>query len=366
MAASTPSPPKPSGGCARSASRIIGGALALLLIATLPLSLLAFNWAQIFFDPQRMSQLIGEQLIDSGILREMAMQSMFPSNPAQGEQRFREFQRLDPEARQQLLDILIPRGWPQEQVTRILSDLYAWFDNDQPSPALTLDIGPVKERLAAGGAQEMVTLLVDSWPECTPEQVAQLRAQPDFEEEFPEELMCHPPEPMRSWLIEQGARFLLNGVRPLPSVLPLSEAGGQTGIENVDQLKQGVRLVRALARWGWLLSLSTLGLIAAVVARAWAQLLRWWGAPLAAAGLVGMVLLVGGGALAQRLTQRAFAQSELPPFLTQALQGMGAQLRQDVLGALLFNSILLVLFGGLLWGLGVYLGRRRPAAIVAA
>ena len=126
------------------------------------------------------------------------------------------------------------------------------------------------------------------------------------------------------------------------------------------RLKQGLRLVRALARWGWLLPLSTLGLIAAVVARSWPQLLRWWGVPLAGAGGTGLLLLIGAGSLAQRLTQRAMAQAQLPEFMEQALLGVGDRLRDDILGALLFESILLLLAGAALWGIGAYLGRRRP------
>jgi hypothetical protein len=354
--------PTNNGGCARSASRITAGALALALILTLPLSLLAFDWARLFFDPERMAQVVGQQLVDSGVLREMAMQTIFPSNPGEGEVRFREFQRLDPAARERLLDILIPRGWGQEQVTRLLTDLYAWFDNDQPTPALSLDIGAVKERLMTGGAQELVTLLVDSWPDCTPEQIQQLRGQVFGAEEFPEGLMCHPPEPQRAVLIDQGTRFLLDGVRPIPTVLPLSDAGGTSAVEDVGRLKQGLRLVRALARWGWLLPLSTLGLIAAVVARSWPQLLRWWGVPLAGAGGTGLVLLVGAGSLAQRLTQRAMAQGQLPEFLGQALLGVGDRLRDGILRVLLFQAILLLLLGAVLWGIGAYLGRRRPAS----
>ena len=352
--------PKSNRGCARSASRITAGALALALILTLPLSLLAFDWARLFFDPERMGQVVGQQLIDSGVLREMAMQTIFPSDPGEGEVRFREFQRLDPAARERLLEILIPRGWAQEQVTSMLTDLYAWFDNDQPRPALSLDIGAVKERLMTGGAQELVALLVDSWPDCTPEQIEQLRGQIFGSPEFPEELMCRPPEPLRTGLIDQGTRFLLDGVQPIPAVLPLSEDGGPSGIADAGRLKQGLRLVRALSRWGWLLPLSTLGLTVAVVARSWPQLLRWWGVPLAGAGGTGLALLFGAVRLAQRLTERALAQSQFPPFLGQALLGVGDKLRDDILGALLFQSILLLLAGATLWGIGAYLGRRRP------
>jgi len=70
--------------------------------------------------------------------------------------------------------------------------------------------------------------------------------------------------------------------------------------------------------------------------------------------------LVGAGSLAQRLTQRALGQGQLPEFLGQALLGVSGQLRDDILGALLFESILLLLAGAALWGIGAYLGRRRP------
>jgi hypothetical protein len=317
------------------------------------------NWAAVFFDSQRMAQAVGEGLIDSGVLREMAMQALFPSDPSEGENRFRQFQQLDALGRERVLELLIPRGWAQEQVNRLLRDLYAWFDNDQPRPTLTLDIGPVKERLISGGVQELMTLLVDSWPECTPDQADQLRLRGFAADELPEDLMCRPPEPQRTALIDQGTRLLLNGIRPMPSILPLGDSSAPSGIDDVSRLKQGIRLIRALARWGWLLPLSTLGLIAAVVARSWPQVLRWWGVSLAAAGGSGLVTLVGAGPLTLRLTQRALAQSQLPPFLEQAMLGVGDRLRNDMLGGLMFESILLLAIGGVLLGVGAFLGRRR-------
>lgn len=362
MAAPTPSQPTaPPSSCAQSASRITAGLLAFVLILGLPLALLASNWARVFFDPERMAEAVGQGLIDSGILREMAMETLFPRDPVEGGSRFGVFQGLDAIGRERALELLIPRGWAQDQVGRLLNDLYAWFDNDQPRPALTLDIGPVRERLLSGGARELTTLLVDSWPDCTPDQLEQLRLRGFGADELPEGLMCHPPEPQRTGLIDQATRLLINELKPMPSVLPLGNPSPPGGIEDVGRLKQGIRLIRALARWGWLLPLSTLGLIAAVVARSWPQLLRWWGVPLVAAGGTGMATLVVAGPLGLRLTQRALAQSQLPPFLEQAMLGVGDRLRDAILGALLFESILLLVIGGVVLGAGAFLGRRRPA-----
>lgn len=367
------SPTSSTGSCARSASRITAVALALSLAFGLPLALLAYDWARVFFDPQRMSQAVGQELLDSGVLRQMASDALLrggqglegqgavgpdAEGPPSEEPGMQVFRHLDEAGRQQLLDILIPRGWAQDQLSRLMRDLYGWFDDDDPRPELTLDIGPVKERLLSGGAREVVALVLDSWPACSPDQLLQLGRDGAGWENLPDDLQCSPPEPMRSAMLEQGALLIQRQFQPLPTVIPLGDSSNPSGIEDAGRLKQGIRLVRALARWGWLIPLSTLGLITAVAARSWPQLLRWWGGPLAGAGVGGLFLLLGAGALTRRMAVRVAGVSQLPAFLGQALRAVADHLLDDILGALLFESILLLLLGAALWGIGSYLGRR--------
>ncbi len=347
-----------SGGCARSAGRIAAGALALVLVLGLPLSLLAFDWARVFFDPERMSAAVGQHLLDSGVLRQAVADSLLRGEGGEGVQAFR---HLDEAGRQKLLDILIPPGWAQAQLERVMHDLYAWFDDDRPAPKLTLDIGPLKDRLMGGGAQELATLLMDSWPPCGPDQLAQLSQERIEWEGLSEGLQCSPPEPLRSTMIEQGAQLVQRQIRQLPDVVPLGEGAGDAAPQDVDRLKQGIRLLRAFTRWGWLLPLSTLGLITALVVRSWPQLLRWWGGPLAGAGVVGLFLLMGAGTLARRMTVQVTDTGQLPPIFNQAMQAVVDGLVDDMLGMLLAESVVFLLLGAGLWGIGAYLGRRAPA-----
>lgn len=344
-------------------------AIALALIVGLPLALLAHDWGRTFFDPQRMAEAVGQELLDSGVLRQMASDALLRGGqgpgapgPDSGDYGLQAFRHLDEAGRQQLLDILIPPGWAQQQIERVMRDLYIWFDNDQPVPKLTLDVGPMKESLMSGGAQQLATLLMDSWPPCGPDQLAQLTQERLNWEGLSEGLQCSPPEPLRTAMVEQGAQLLLRQLQSLPAVVPLGEARGDAPPQDIGRLKQGIRMVRALSRWGWLLPLSTLGLITALVVRSWPQLLRWWGGPLAGAGVGGLFLLLSAGPLTRRLAVRVTAVSQLPAFLNQALQAVADHLLDDILGMLLAQSILLLLLGGALWGIGSYLGRRATAA----
>ncbi|HLF36793.1 MAG TPA: hypothetical protein VI520_02545, partial [Anaerolineales bacterium] len=289
---------------AEKPTSVIGRAIALLLglafVVSLPLSILALAWGRVLFSPEQMTDILAAELVDSGALQRAAVEAFLArsgpqeesnpqdgSNPGGGSLDFLDRQELD-----RLVKTLFPPEWAHDQMRANVEILYAWIDSDLAQPAFRLDIQPLKDRLQAGGAQELVTVIVDSWPVCNAEQVQQLEREGFATGELPS-VSCEPPEPLRSRLINTGIELLLERSRSLPSSIPIGgEAPASEDQQGLNQLKRGLRFLRELSDVGWMLPTSLLGLIVALAVRSWPALLRWWGAPLLGSGLSSFLTLI--------------------------------------------------------------------------
>ncbi len=326
----------------------------MLLVIGLPISLLANSWAAVLFSPEQIAEAVGARLIDSGVVQDMVIEAMLSREGEQGNLP-RSFDFLDDAGRRKLVETLIPAGWAKEQIERIVREIYAWIDGPEPSPKISLDVQPIKDRLLSGGAREMVVQLVESWPQCEPDQIEQLRGE-GFREFT---VLCQPPEPLRSSLIDQGTDLVLDAMRDLPPMIEVEDELGGAEEQETQRLKEGIRMVRAAARLGWMVPLSLLGLITAVAVRSFTSLLKWWGASLLGAGGASFIAAAGFRPLVEELTREALTRTELPPFLSDTFLAIGADLLDAIMGRTLGLAILIGFVGLVMLGVGLYLGRRQ-------
>jgi hypothetical protein len=353
---------------AEKPTSVIGRAIALLLglafVVSLPLTLLALAWGRVLFSPEQMTDILAAELVDSGALQRAAVEAFLQrsgpqdqSNPDTGSLEFLDRQELN-----RLVETLFPPEWAHDQMRANVEILYAWIDSDLAQPAFRLDIQPLKDRLQAGGAQELVTVIVDSWPVCSAEQVQQLEREGFPAGDLPS-ITCEPPEPLRSRLINTGTELLLERSRSLPSNSPISGEGLATEEQQgATTLKRGLRFLRELSDVGWMLPTSLLGLIVALAVRSWPALLRWWGAPLLGSGLSSfLTLFISRGILDQARTSEGL-RSVSGGFFEPILQNVIGQLL-DIAGGRMFGMALLLTVVGLALVLvGLWLGRRARSA----
>ncbi len=363
-----------------NSTSLIGRAIALLLglafVVSLPLAILALAWGRVLFSPEQMTDILAAELVDSGALQRAAVEAFLSrsgpqdgsvpqdgsnpqdaSTPQPGSLDFLDRQELD-----RLVETLFPAEWAHEQMRANVEIFYAWIDSDLAQPAFRIDIQPLKDRLQAGGAEELVTVVVDSWPVCTPEQVQQLEREVFAAGELPS-VTCEPPEPLRSRLIKTGTELLLERSRSLPSSSPISgEAPATVDQQGLSAFKRGLRFLRELSDAGWMLPTSLLGLIVALAVRSWPALLRWWGAPLSGAGLSSFItLFISRGVIDQARTSEGL-RSVSGGLFEPILQSVIVQLR-DLVGGRMFGLALLLSIGGLVLLLvGLWLGRRVRSA----
>jgi hypothetical protein len=349
-------------GFARTLSRLAAGVFGLIFAITLPLTLVAFAWGRVLFSAQEITEIFTDELVGSGALQEIAVEVMLEQVPRGGEGSaagiidFLGRQRLD-----EMLATLLPAEWAESQVRANIENLYRWLDNDLIAPELALDIQPLKDRLLSGGAEELATTVVNSWPTCGLEQVDILLREGVPRGELPA-FLCQPPEPLRTTVISVATDLVLRQVTELPATVKIGDAGvADLSPQELVEFKNNMRTLRALSRAGWLLPLSMLGLIVAVAVRSWPQLLRWWGGSALAAG-VGTFLMLGmvEGTVEQARNSGPVRAAFPGPFAT-VIQDVIDGLLDAVSGQLFVLGLLIAGVGLVMLLVGIYLGRREAS-----
>jgi hypothetical protein len=271
---------KNNGGCGSRLTRAAAWAFAIIFVVSFPLTLLAFDTAQVLFSPDEVAAAFSEELVASGILEEAMVGLLLGgefSDSGEVEAQVLEgaLEFMSEGELREISAALLPAGWTTAQVSAIVRDLYEWIDTDEVTPGLVLNLRPLKEHLFQGGIGQMVEVVVDSWPSCSMQEIELLR-QVQFRLGQLPDFVCEPPEPMRSELVVTATDYLQGQFREMPPVLSLAETvsdidpSGEAG-----QLKSILRLTRAIAEAAWLLPFSLLGLIMALVIRSFPELTRW-------------------------------------------------------------------------------------------
>ena len=264
---------------------------------------------------------------------------------------------LTPQERAYLAERLLPPDWVREQLQAGLDDIYAWVDNDLARPNIDVDLRLVKETLRQGGAQELIEVVVDSWPPCTVEQVDEMAAQIfGLAEGFP---FCEPPEPLRTGMVGIAGEAIKLSLYGLPDQLSVS---GDRPDEKADpeilKFKEDLRLARALARWSWLLPLALLGLIMVLAIRSWRGMAGWWGLPLILGGLLTLVAAVGVRLAARAVVGGVASGPGVPPILAEVLRSVAEGWVTSALRAVAVHAGIILLAGIGLFAFGHWQGRR--------
>lgn len=345
-------------GCVTVVARVLAGLAAAAFIVSLPVTMLARNIAVVIFEPQALTQVFSDRLIASGLLRQTVVDNVFGGEASlEGLSLQSATQYLTPEQRDKMMDLLVPEAWVRDQVLRVTTDFFAWFDTPATRLVLSVDTTPLVAKLAGEPAAGVVETIVASWPDCTSEDVGQmlgLGAVPG-QEGFP---YCEPPEPLRGVLVRTIAGSLRIIGEALPAQLPIADQDfGESG--NPLQVKEQVRLVRFVARWGILVSLSLLGVIMVLAVRSWRGLARWWGIPLLLGGLIAFLPVLMGGAFLRLLMAQLTTGLAAIPALTEMAQALGGALGAAVLRPQAGQAAVASGLGVLLCALSLF-GRRSP------
>ncbi len=250
---------------------------------------------------------------------------------------------------------LLSDSWAKDQIAALASGLYAWLDSPDPSPNLSIDVQPLRERLTRG-AGSIVRVIVDSWPACSLADVARLATASFGSEGFP---YCQPPEPLRSALVSTATQAVQGMAAAMPEKLSLTGAASLIDPAKAEQTKAQLRLVRFALRWAWVIPTSLLGLIMALAVRSWKGLALWWGIPLLGGGLVSFVPVALGPGMTRQYLQQWAASTGMPAIFTDTAKSIGSGLTAAMLRPQFAQAVAISLFGALLVLVGLLL-KRKP------
>jgi hypothetical protein len=345
-------------GCATVVARILAGIAAAAFIVSLPLTLLARNIAVVIFEPQALTQLVSDRLITSGLLRQTVVDNILGGEASlEGLNLRSATQYLTAEEREAMIDLLVPEAWVTDQVLRVTTEFLAWFDSPATRLVVTVDTSPLAGNLEGEAAAGVVEAMIASWPDCASDDVDRLLGigAVQGQEGFP---YCEPPEPLRGVLARTVSGTLRILGESLPARLPIVDQDFPNA-GNLMQVKEQVRLVRFVARWGILVSLSLLGVIMALAVRSWRGLARWWGIPLFLGGLIAFLPVLTGGAFLRLLMAQVTSGAGSIPALTELAEAMTEALGTTVLRPQARQAAGASILGLLLCVLSL-VGRRGP------
>jgi hypothetical protein len=336
--------------------------LAIAFVMGLPISIVAFDLGRSLFSPEGMGRLLRLSFDEAGGFRRLAIDVIFGGDGSgSGEEQGFDLRTatsfLTRQERDYLAERLLPSEWVDSQLDAVLTDLYAWIDNDRARPDLKIDLRAIKGTLRAGGADELIEVIVDSWPACSVDQVAAIAGQIlGLAEGFP---FCEPPEPLRTGLVGMAGEAIKLGLYGLPDRLALSSAPA-SGVASADvlQFKGNVRLVRAVSLWGWLVPPVLLVLILALAIRSWRDLTLGWGVPLIAGGLLTILAAFGVRIAAGEVIPGMATGPGLPPILGNLFRTVVQTWVTTSLRSVGFHGGMTLVAGALVFGIGRLLERR--------
>ncbi len=325
--------------------RVLAILVALALIISLPLALLAHSVASLLRSPETLTQLTQEHIIDSGALHLFLIDQIEALAPVrvEGISVAAALGEMDRAERLELAMLVLPRPWLEDLVAGFVEAFYLWLEGDQPAPQVMVDLEPVRGSLV-GHADQIAEKVVVSWPPCTLGQTQQWQAA-FLGTAPPPDTLCQPPEPARGFIIRAVAAGLLAMAEEIPPQMSLGNAFTEgADLARLARARRLLALGRALALFAWLVPLGLLGLLVLLVVRSWPALGRWWGVSLFFGGLLTFAPLALFLLLGEDLT-RDLAGPGASPTLALALRGFVDGLLRAVLSPLLWQSAALTLGG---------------------
>jgi hypothetical protein len=355
-----------STGCVGTSMRVLATILAVIVVMALPISLVAHNVARVAFSPEILSQNLTKGLINSGIIQRTLSERLQSAGllnelgPGDGELG-KAFSNLSPAEWETIIERLFNPEWAEREITRTLESISSWIDNDPAPLEIGIDLVPIKEAFLRGGAEELIDMVVDSWPSCTPEQIQRMQSAAMQTGEAPL-LLCEPPEPFRGQLMNFLTASVIDFVHEMPSVYFLDRGQAFASPDEASALKERLRFVRAIAGASWLLPLSLFGLIMALAIRSFRALTRWWGIPLLLSGFFTFLAALLVPPLGRSILPRLFSNVEqqtraLGNLMTVILEGLAHNVSEYLVG----HAFLLGGLGIVLLFVGWFLGRRNAA-----
>jgi len=357
-------------------SKILAIPVAVLLVLSIPLSLLVFDIGEVLFDPVKIKGIVAEEVLRADPIplvlqwfsqrQAQAYQEQTSPDPNREPSIFEILAHLDLDDWRAIRDEVLPDEFVITWVNTAVDGVYDWLDSDARVPQVVFDLRESKARINSEHGRNAVQIVYAALPACTPSQIDDFRrrqaaAPPGTEVPYN---VCQFPAP---WAEDQFNDYLTSLNRVIENVpdefnltkVLAQQAENPQGV-GPETLKDQINTLSVLFYRALLLPLALLIVTLLLTVRSLAEFGCWWGIPLTLGGLLALVIAVLYRPLitAYLLTGPL---SEAPAAIQQNALHAGLRLAEEIFQPMVSQAIVLITLGLGVWVITAFIGYRRKA-----
>jgi len=336
--------------------KILAWICAVLFVLTGVLALLLFNVERKAFSSTTYKQAFKNQKLYERMpsVLATALTTNIAENP-NADPYLRDLSREDWE---QTIALLLPPEELKALTDDALDSVFDYLNGKTDSASISLL--PFKRHMVGDSGVEAVKSMLAAQPECTTEQLTQMGLNLITGGGL---ILCNPPAELIDMLtpmIETQLQFMTIG---FPDEVTLIK-GTQSDTTNDPRIQ--LNRVRVAMKLTPILPFVFLFGLAVFAVRNLVDWLKWWGVPFLITGGISALVAFFGSPVLSLVSQRALqrqASGSMPPVLLSITQeAVGTVIRQ-ILSPVVVEGLLLVLAGGVMIIIAIYLSNREKAAI---
>lgn len=235
---------------------------------------------------------------------------------------------------------VLTKEWLQTQVEGVIDQFFAFFESDDEDLRLTISLADLKASLTGQKGVALVHEIIESLPACGEDQLDEFEIMLGGNTDEVEMISCRPPEEVLDTYYPLITAKLDQVVADLPEEAklggePINSRSDQTRDSDHPQVEPIVsaRRVVSYLRLSPLVPIVFLTLIAIFAVRSLKDLLRWWGVPLAVAGLGALGLSLLSTPLFDWMLA-TFVEGRIPGYFSPEIVDLGFDIARYSLGNL--------------------------------
>jgi hypothetical protein len=344
-------------------AKILAFILALLLLLSLPIALLAFDVWRVVFNPPLLKSFIADEVLRSDLIP-VALEWFSDRRAQERVESGEALTGVDEPDIVLLMSFLDRDDWraikqevlTDEFLTHTVSvtvdGVYAWIDSADRVPQITWDLTTFIDRIKTEHGANAVLIAYDNLPPCEQKEIDDYLYRLSLVPAGTEVLynLCEFPEPWHDDQISDYENALFAVVDNVPAQFALTdELSGvaDQGGAGPEALKEQLRLIRLIGMLAWVLPLAVVLLIVALAVRSLTGLARWLGLPLLVGGILTLLPTLVYRLLITSVLA-AGALSETPEAVKAEVTRVINRLADTIFQPMLIQAVIIIVIGLLL------------------
>ncbi len=322
--------------------------LAIFLALTTVLAIFLFNFERKAFSPELYQRVFANENFYERI---PVVMGQALANSAQHADLPVSMQGLTAKGWETFLRALLPPETLKAMGDQALASIFAYLNSETDSASISLV--PLKASMQSNAGTQAVIGLIQTLPACTLEQIAQITLAVFTQQKI---VLCNPPEELLGMVTPLIQVQLQVASTVVPDEVTLMSVQGQQ-----TDPRQRLKIVRFMMRLSPLLPLGFLLFLTLVIVRSLHEWLYWWGFPLLASGMIAALMGLISAPVASLIIKSILKRTMpvyLPPILLDNGNQLAAAIVDELLKPVLWQGLMLALFGLGMVLIGSYLKMR--------